>query len=146
MIHKSNNKIKNRHKNAKKFEKLLDKSLIMQYNGGINEPPPPHTKEKKKMEKIKAATIETPDSPELRQTIFYGIEWLYGGWMITTCGDPATLNDYENRISEAEDADEYAAIEAEKNAIEELIERDEGEDITAEQLVYLNEWREIWGL
>lgn len=98
------------------------------------------------MEKIKAITIETPNYPEPYQTLFYGIDWLCGGWMLTTGGDPTTLNDYEDRMSETEDEDEYAAIESEKNFIEELIERDEGEPATAEQLAYLNEWREIWGL
>lgn len=98
------------------------------------------------MKKIKAITIETPNFPESYETLFYGIDWLYGGWMITSCGNPVTLNDYENQMPEAEDADEYAAIESEKNAIEELIAADKGEPVTAEQLAYLNEWREIWGI
>lgn len=95
---------------------------------------------------IKAITIETPNSPEPHQILFYGIDWLYGEWMLTTGGDPVTLKDYEDAMGQTYDEDCRDAIESEINAIEELIATDKGEDITAEQLAYLNEWRETWGL
>lgn len=107
------------------------------------------------MEKIKAVSIKTPNFPDPDRTLFYGIDWLYGGWLLTTwgtLGSPVTLKDYENDMSrasemlEADDEEFYAVLESEKNAIEELIERDEGIPANAAQLVYLNEWREIWGL
>ena len=69
------------------------------------------------------------------QTIYYGIERVYGGWIATTEGNPATLNELED-----------AGAEGEIARINSLIAENEGEEITEEDTEYINEWLEIWGI
>ena len=68
------------------------------------------------------------------QNIYSGIESVYGGWIATTEGDPITLN----QLEDVGDEDEIARIDA-------LIEENDGEELTAEDIEYINEWLKIWG-
>ena len=79
------------------------------------------------------------------QRIYSGIERVYGGWIATTEGNPITLNDLEDAQSYAETDLEYAEIEEEISLINSLIEENEGEELTEEDIEYINEWLEIWG-
>ena len=68
------------------------------------------------------------------QSIYFGIERVYGGWIATTEGNPVALNELED----AGDEDEIARIDS-------LIEENDGEELTKEDIEYINEWLEIWG-
>lgn len=68
------------------------------------------------------------------QTIYSGIERVYGGWIATTEGNPVTLNELED-----------AGAEGEIARIDSLIKENYGEDLTAEDIEYINEWLDIWG-
>ena len=68
------------------------------------------------------------------QTIYFGIDRLYGGWLATTDGDPITLNTLED-----------AGDEKEIERIEALIESNWGVACTAEDEQYVAEWLNIWG-
>lgn len=68
------------------------------------------------------------------QSIYSGVERVYGGWIATTEGNPVTLNELED-----------AGAEGEIARIDSLIEENYGEDLTAEDIEYINEWLEIWG-
>ena len=68
------------------------------------------------------------------QTIYSGIERVYGGWIATTEGNPVTLNELED-----------AGAEGEIASIDSLIKENYGEDLTAEDIEYINEWLDIWG-
>ena len=68
------------------------------------------------------------------QNIYSGIERVYGGWIATTEGNPVALNELED----AGDEDEIIRIDF-------LIEENDGEELTKEDIEYINEWLEIWG-
>lgn len=74
-------------------------------------------------------------------TIYTGIERLYGGWMATLEGDPFTLEDLEglDNVDYQAEADEEIAL------INSLIEENEGEELTEEDIEYINDWLETWG-
>lgn len=74
-------------------------------------------------------------------TIYTGIERLYGGWMATLEGGPFTLEDLDG----LDNVDSEAEAEEEIDFINSLIEENEGEELTEEDIEYINEWLEIWG-
>lgn len=82
--------------------------------------------------------IESPDSCD---TIYYGLDdIIYGGWILTTSGDPITLYVCE----EAEDQDTIQLVD---RLIEEAEngKRDSNE-IGEEDIKYINDWLRIWGI
>lgn len=68
------------------------------------------------------------------QTIYSDIDRVYGGWIATTEGNPVTLNELED-----------AGAEEEIARIDSLIDENDGEELTTDDIEYLNEWLEIWG-
>lgn len=68
------------------------------------------------------------------QNIYSGIERVYGGWIATTEGNPVTLNELED-----------AGAEEEIARIDSLIEENDGEELTAADIEYIDDWLKIWG-
>lgn len=75
--------------------------------------------------------------------LYVGIDAVYGGWILETGGDPCTLNDLEDAVADGNDA-----AEADINAINEIIAHPDTtwEDLDDDDLEYIQEWLEIWGL
>lgn len=72
------------------------------------------------------------------ETLYYvGISRLYGGWMLTTEGDPVTRNDME----EADDFEHIGCINRLMKSSDTV-----WEDCTDEDKAYVEEWLEIWGV
>lgn len=72
------------------------------------------------------------------EILYTGISALYGGWLLSTSGNPLTLNVLE-------DADGCEGALAEINAILEDP-RTPWEVCTAADEDYINEWLNIWGI
>lgn len=72
--------------------------------------------------------------------LYFGIDTLEGGWMITTEGDPNTAYDFDEKEG-------WQDAQKEKAAIEAIIAdpRTPLEEITDEDIEYVNEWLGIWG-
>lgn len=77
--------------------------------------------------------------------LYFGIDTLEGGWMITTEGDPRTADDFDAVIDDEKEFWQVAKEEKEK--IEAIISdpRTPLEEITSEDIEYVNEWLDIWG-
>lgn len=73
-------------------------------------------------------------------TLYTGIDRIYGGWLLTTGGDPTTLNELEN----AQNADADQEI-AEINAII-SDPSTPWEECDAKDTAYILEWINIWGI
>ena len=69
------------------------------------------------------------------QSIYSGIDRVYGGWIATTEGNPTCLNELE----EAGAASEIKMINA-------LISTGEEEDLSADDIEYINSTLEAWGI
>lgn len=78
-------------------------------------------------------------------TLYFGIDTLEGGWMITSEGDPYTAYDFDSVIDDEKEF--WQAAKREKEAIEAIIAdpRTPLEEITDEDIEYVNEWLGIWG-
>lgn len=76
------------------------------------------------------------------QSIYTGVNEVEGEWIATTCGNPLT------RVS-CEDAEAYDTIELIENIIAGetgACEFCEMRNATAEDVDYVNEWLDIWGI
>ena len=69
------------------------------------------------------------------ETIYIGIDELYGGWMATTEGDPTCLNMLED-----------AGAEEEIERIESIIDEYPVEDTTLEDECHVDEWLKMFGI
>lgn len=78
-------------------------------------------------------------------TLYFGIDTLEGGWMITSEGDPNTAYDYDSVIDDEKEF--WQDAKREKETIEAIIAdpRTPLEEITDEDIEYVNEWLGIWG-
>ena len=78
-------------------------------------------------------------------TLYFGIDTLEGGWMITNEGDPRTAYDLDSVIDDEKEF--WQAAKREKEAIEAIISDPSAplEEITSEDIEYVNEWLDIWG-
>lgn len=85
------------------------------------------------------------NSRDATYTLYFGIDTLEGDWMITTEGDPRTAYDFDAVIDDEKEF--WQAAKKEKEAIEAIISdpRTPLEEITSEDIEYVNEWLDIWG-
>lgn len=88
-------------------------------------------------------TYFTSESTSEAYALYVGIDAVYGGWIMETGGDPTCLNELEEAVSNGVDG-----AEANINAINEIIasQATPWEDLDEEDLEYIQEWLEIWGL
>lgn len=79
------------------------------------------------------------------ETLYFDIDTLEGGWMITSEGDPNTAYDFDVEIDDEKEL--WQVAKEEKEAIEAIIAdpRTPLEEITDEDIEYVNEWLGIWG-
>lgn len=69
------------------------------------------------------------------QTLYVGIDRIYGGWLLTTCGDPTCLN-------EAEDASDEETI----RLVDDLVEHGTPEDLDDDDIAYVEDVLDAWGI
>lgn len=74
------------------------------------------------------------------ETLYVGIERIYGEWLLTTGGDPVTL------YVDEEANDEFSLREIEE--IDNIIcdPSTEWEECDEDDIEYINRWLEIWGI
>lgn len=70
-----------------------------------------------------------------RETLYCGIEEIEGEWLLTTGGDPITKVTCE----EADDTDTIDMVDFK-------IENATWEECDEDDIAYINEWLDIWGL
>lgn len=71
-------------------------------------------------------------------TLYSGIDEIYGGWMVSTSGDPCTLNDLEEADNTEREIKQILEILADDST--------PWESTNAEDAAYVHEWLRIWGL
>ena len=72
--------------------------------------------------------------------LYTGIDRIYGGWLLTTEGDPTTLNELEDANNDASDREISKINETLTDPSTAWEECDE------EDLEYINGWLEAWGI
>lgn len=72
-----------------------------------------------------------------RYTIYNEIDALYGGWLLTTKGDPVTLNSLED-AGDAEGIEKINALLSDGSTPWEVCDEND--------LNYINEWLTLWGI
>lgn len=82
--------------------------------------------------------------------LYFDINQLDDGWMITSEGDPYTTYDFEREIDYftlEDDEERVQQTEEDLKRIEAIIAdpRTPLEEITDEDIEYVNEWLDIWG-
>lgn len=73
-------------------------------------------------------------------TLYTGIDAIYGGWLMTTEGDPTTLNELEDANNDASDR-EIAEINEILTDPSTAWEECDEDDIS-----YVEEWLNVWGI
>ena len=83
-----------------------------------------------------------------RYALYVGIERVHGGWIMETGGEPNTLEYMEEALSDANDADEYNAIEAELDEINAIIDdpTTPWEELREEDVEYIEDTLRAWGI
>lgn len=73
-------------------------------------------------------------------TLYTGISRIYGGWLLTTEGDPTTLNELEDANNDATDQEiaEINEILADPSTV--------WEEVNEEDAEYINGWLDTWGI
>ena len=73
-------------------------------------------------------------------TLYTEISAIYGGWLLTTDGDPTTLNELEDANNDAADQEiaEINAILADPSTV--------WEEVNEEDAEYINGWLDTWGI
>ena len=77
-----------------------------------------------------------------KETLYMGIDRIYGGWLLTTEGDPITAYDLEEAAADNPEMEDdidriYQMIGDPRNLWEECDEND---------AAYIEEWLDIWGI
>lgn len=76
------------------------------------------------------------------ETLYNGISRIWGGWMLTTEGDPITVNDLEEAV-----ANNPAVEEEVKQLYKEIGDPHlEWEKCDEEDVTYIEGWLETWGI
>ena len=76
------------------------------------------------------------------ETLYNGISRIWGGWIMTTEGDPITAYDLEEAVADNPE------MEEDIDQIYQMIgdPRLEWEECDDEDFKYIDEWLEIWGI
>lgn len=88
-------------------------------------------------------TYITNESTSETYALFAGIDAVYGGWLMETGGDPTCLNELEEAVADGNESAETLI-----GSINDLISASTTpwEDLSEEDLEYIQDTLESWGL